>query len=177
MSKSDAPQPAAPQPATPKPAAPQRVLFVCLGNICRSPTAEGVFRHLVASRGLEHRIEADSCGTAEWHIGKAPDARSVAAARRRGYSLEPLRARQLCWEDFYAFDYILAMDESNLDNVRREAPLDYAGHIGLFLDFAAEVAEREVPDPYYGAGDGFVRVLELVEAASEGLLATMLEHD
>ncbi len=169
--------PAAPEPAAPEPPPPLRVLFVCLGNICRSPTAEGVFRHRVASRGLDHCIEVDSCGTAEWHIGKAPDARSVAAARQRGYSLELLRARQLCWEDYFSFDYILAMDESNLEIVRREAPLDFAGHIGLFLDFAPEVPEREVPDPYYGAGDGFVRVLELVEAASEGLLATMLEHD
>jgi len=157
-------------------AAPQRVLFVCLGNICRSPTAEGVFRKLVADRGLEHRIHVDSCGTTNWHRGKPPDPRSVAAARRCGYDLERLRARQLCWEDYYTFDYMLAMDEANLEVLRREAPLDYAGHTGLFLDFAPDLPEREVPDPYYGEGDGFLRVLELVEVASEGLLAELLRH-
>jgi|TARA_R110000772_G_scaffold165646_4_gene277143 protein-tyrosine phosphatase len=154
----------------------QRVLFVCLGNICRSPTAEGVFRKLLADRGLEHRIHADSCGTADWHSGKPPDPRSIAAAKRRGYDLEALRARPLCWEDYYTFDYMLAMDESNLEVLRRESPLDYAGHIGLFLDFAPDLPEREVPDPYYGEGDGFLRVLELVEAASDGLLAELLQH-
>ncbi|MDO8862387.1 low molecular weight protein-tyrosine-phosphatase [Haliea sp. E1-2-M8] len=154
-----------------------RVLFVCLGNICRSPTADAVFRQRVQERGLAARIRVDSCGTAEWHVGKPPDPRSVAAARERGYDLSPLRARQLCWEDYFEFDYLLAMDASNLDVLRREAPLDYAGHIGLLLDFAPEAPEREVPDPYYGDGGGFVRVLELVEAASEGLLAEIAHRD
>ncbi|MEQ9464362.1 MAG: low molecular weight protein-tyrosine-phosphatase [Haliea sp.] len=153
------------------------VLFVCLGNICRSPTADAVFRQRVQARGLEGRIRVDSCGTAPWHVGKPPDPRSVAAARARGYDLSPLRARQLCWEDYFDFDYLLAMDESNLEVLRREAPLDYAGHIGLLLDFAPEATEREVPDPYYGEGDGFVRVLELVEAASEGLLAEIARRE
>ena len=148
-----------------------RVLFVCLGNICRSPTADAVLRLRVQERGLGERIRVDSCGTAGWHVGKPPDPRSVAAARERGYDLSPLRARQLCWEDYFDFDYMLAMDESNLEVLRREAPLDYAGHIGLLLDFAPQAPEREVPDPYYGDGGGFVRVLELMEAASEGLLA------
>lgn len=148
-----------------------RVLFVCLGNICRSPTADAVFRQRVQARGLGERIQVDSCGTAEWHAGKPPDPRSVAAARERGYDLSSLRARQLCWADYFDFDYLLAMDESNLEVLRREAPLDYAGHIGLLLDFAPQASEREVPDPYYGGGGGFVRVLELLEAASDGLLA------
>ncbi len=153
------------------------VLFVCLGNICRSPTAEAVFRQRVQERGLAERIRVDSCGTARWHVGKSPDPRSIAAARERGYDLSPLRARQLRWEDYFEFDYLLAMDESNLEILRREAPLDYAGHIGLLLDFAPEAAEREVPDPYYGDGGGFVRVLELVEAASEGLLAEIARRE
>ncbi len=153
------------------------VLFVCLGNICRSPTADAVFRQQVQARGLQQRIRVDSCGTAPWHVGKAPDPRSVAAARARGYDLTPLRARQLCWADYFEFDYLLAMDESNLEVLRREAPLDCAGHIGLLLDFAPEAAMREVPDPYYGEGDGFVRVLELVEAASEGLLAEIARRE
>lgn len=153
------------------------VLFVCLGNICRSPTAEAVFRRRVQERGLAERIRVDSCGTASWHAGKSPDPRSIAAARERDYDLSPLRARQLCWEDFFEFDYLLAMDESNLGILRREAPLDYAGHIGLLLDFAPDAPEREVPDPYYGDGGGFVRVLELVEAASDGLLVEIARRE
>lgn len=153
------------------------ILFVCLGNICRSPTADAVFRQQVRERGLSARIRVDSCGTAGWHVGKPPDPRSVEAARERGYDLSPLRARQLCWEDYFEFDYLLAMDESNLEVLQREAPLEYAGHIGLLLDFAPQAPEREVPDPYYGDGGGFVRVLELVEAASEGLLTEIARRD
>lgn len=169
-------KPGAPEPAAPEPAAPPQVLFVCLGNICRSPTAEGVFRQRLAARGLQDRIGVDSCGTAGWHVGKSPDPRSTDAARVRGYDISTLRARQLQWEDYYSFDYLLAMDESNLDVLRREAPVDYAGHIGLFLEFAADSPVLEVPDPYYGSGDGFVRVLELVEAASEGLIEELLQR-
>ncbi len=146
-----------------------RVLFVCLGNICRSPTAHGVFHQRVDASGLAHRIEVDSAGTAAYHIGKAPDQRSVSAAQRRGYDLSPLRARQVEASDFGSFDYILAMDHSNLANLERVCPADYKGHLGLFLDFA-DCSEVEVPDPYYGGADGFGHVLDLVEAASDGLL-------
>lgn len=146
------------------------VLFVCLGNICRSPTAEAVFRSRLAARGWDRELPVDSCGTAGWHVGKAPDPRTVAAAAERGYDLCSLRARQLQWQDFYTFQHILVMDESNLGDVRAEAPLDYRGEIRLFLDYAPEQPLREVPDPYYGREDGFARVLDLVEAASEGLL-------
>lgn len=154
------------------------VLFVCLGNICRSPTAEGVFRARLADRvaaggALPAMLPVDSCGTAGWHIGKSPDGRAMAAASARGYDLAPLRARQLQWQDFYTFEHILVMDESNLADVRDAAPLDYAGDIRLFLDYAPGQPVREVPDPYYGRDDGFAHVLDLVELASEGLLAEL----
>lgn len=147
-----------------------RVLFVCLGNICRSPTAHGVFEELVAQRGLSDSIEVDSCGTAHWHIGEPPDERSIEAAGGRGYELGHLRARQFTPEDFEAFDYILAMDNSNLENLESLRPADFTGALDLFLSFAPESGTAEVPDPYYGDGDGFSEVLDLVEAASEGLL-------
>ncbi|MAT93967.1 MAG: phosphotyrosine protein phosphatase [Halioglobus sp.] len=147
-----------------------RVLFVCLGNICRSPTAHGVFRQMVDARGLSGRIEVDSCGTAHWHAGEAPDPRSTEEAARRGYRLGDLRARQVQPDDFARFDYILAMDLSNLADLQAVCPADFDGHLGLFLDFAADSDTDEVPDPYYGGGEGFTRVLDLVEAASEGLL-------
>ena len=154
------------------------VLFVCLGNICRSPTAEGVFRARLADRvaaggALPAMLPVDSCGTAGWHIGKSPDGRAMTAASARGYDLAPLRARQLQWQDFYTFEHILVMDESNLADVRDAAPLDYAGDIRLFLDYAPGQPVREVPDPYYGRDDGFAHVLDLVELASEGLLAEL----
>ena len=148
-----------------------RVLFVCLGNICRSPTAHGVFQHCVDQAGLSDLIQVDSAGTAAYHVGNSPDPRSMAAARQRGYDLSPLRARQAVEEDFEQFDYILAMDQSNLGNLQRLQPGHYAGHLGLFLEFAKQFDEVEVPDPYYGGDEGFGHVLDLVEAASEGLLA------
>lgn len=148
-----------------------RVLFVCLGNICRSPTAEGVFVSLLSQRGLDHVIETDSCGTAAWHVGKAPDRRATAAARRRGYDLSVLRARQVERADFQRFDYILAMDRANLQELEEMRPDDFPGRLGLFLDFAHGVPADEVPDPYYGGNQGFSEVLDLVEQASEGLLA------
>ncbi len=146
------------------------VLFVCLGNICRSPTAHGVFESLVAQRGLQGSIEVDSCGTGDWHIGHAPDRRAAVEARRRGYELDHLRARQVVPADFQRFNYIMAMDRMNLAELQAMRPAVYNGHLGLFLDFAPSAAVTEVPDPYYGGGDGFARVLDLVEAASEGLL-------
>lgn len=147
-----------------------KVLFVCLGNICRSPTADGIFRNLVVREKLDQKIVVDSAGTGDWHIGKAPDARTVAAARQRGYDLSVLRARQVNVNDFAGFDYVLAMDKSNLMDLQRMKPSSYAGHLGLFLDFGSRSDYREVPDPYYGGKEGFELVLDLVEDAAQGLL-------
>jgi protein-tyrosine phosphatase len=147
-----------------------QVLFVCLGNICRSPTAEGVFTALVERRGLAGSIVADSCGTSDWHIGSAPDTRTIAAAGERGYDLRRLRGRQVQRSDFDRYDYILAMDRSNLLQLQTMCPPHYDGHLGLFLAFAPELAHIDVPDPYYGGTDGFEQVLDLIEAASAGLL-------
>jgi protein-tyrosine phosphatase len=147
-----------------------KVLFVCLGNICRSPTADGIFNHLVTREKLDQKITVDSAGTSDWHIGKAPDARTVTAARQRGYDLSVLRARQVTARDFDEFDYVLAMDEANLLDLQRLKPSTYTGHLGLFLDFATRNDYREVPDPYYGGHDGFELVLDLVENAAQGLL-------
>lgn len=146
-----------------------KVLFVCLGNICRSPTAHGVFQTMVEDQGLADSILVDSAGTAAYHVGNPPDSRSAATARKRGYDLSNLRARQAVETDFSDFDFILAMDESNLMNLRSLKPHNYSGHLGLFLDFSPE-PERAVPDPYYGGDTGFEHVLNLVESASEGLL-------
>lgn len=147
-----------------------KVLFVCLGNICRSPTADGIFRELVTSAKLDQKIMVDSAGTGAWHIGKAPDSRTIAAARTRGYDLSVLRARQVTARDFDEFDYILAMDEANLVDLQQLKPAHFTGHLGLFLEFGARGDYREVPDPYYGGSDGFELVLDLVEDAAEGLL-------
>ena len=148
----------------------RRVLFVCLGNICRSPTAHGVFQKLVDERGLSHAIEIDSAGTGDWHVGRSPDTRTQTAARQRGYDLSPLRARQVIVQDFHIYDFILAMDDSNLADLKRMVPAEFAGHLGLFLEFARKHNVREVPDPYYGGNDGFTLVLDMVEDAAEGLL-------
>lgn len=147
-----------------------KVLFVCLGNICRSPTADAVFRKMVDDAGLDDRIIVDSAGTGSWHIGHAPDRRATAAAALRGYDLAPLRARQVTADDFQRFDHILAMDESNLVDLQSLCPHHHQGKLRLFLEFAPEFNEREVPDPYYGGDDGFDRVLDMVEAAAVGLL-------
>ncbi len=150
-----------------------KVLFVCLGNICRSPTAEAIFRQRVAEAGLSESIQIDSAGTSNWHIGKAPDARTLAFALRRGYDMSPLRARQVTTQDFTEFDYILAMDEENLSNLCELKPDHYRGQLGLFLDFCQGQEYRQysqVPDPYYGGERGFELVLDLVEDASAGLL-------
>jgi len=147
------------------------VLFVCLGNICRSPAAEGVFRALVEREGLADRIACDSAGTGSWHVGKAPDARMRAAAKRRGYDLDSLRGRQVTVGDFERFDYVLAMDGENLANLTVLCPPGREGRLGRLLDFAPGAGRRDVPDPYYGGADGFERVLDLVEAGAAGLLA------
>lgn len=147
-----------------------KVLMVCLGNICRSPTAHGVLAHRIAQLGLEHLIEVDSAGTSAWHIDEAPDARSQAVAKKRGYDLSEQRGRQVSPEDFESFDFILAMDRENLHNLRRICPAGFSGHLGLFLDFGTGGQGLEVPDPYHGGPAGFDRVLDLVEDAVDGLL-------
>lgn len=149
---------------------PAKVLFVCLGNICRSPTAHGVFRDLVLRENLDQHIEIDSAGTGDWHVGHPPDRRASRAAATRGYNLTDLVARQIAEEDFHHFDYVLAMDEQNLRDLKKMAPNSFSGTLTLFLEFAQNFSEREVPDPYYGGDHGFEHVLDLVEDASRGLL-------
>ena len=139
-----------------------RVLFVCTGNICRSPTAEGVLRHLASRLRLEVHVE--SCGTHDYHVGEPPDERSQAHASRRGYDLSAQRARQLADRDFAAFDLILAMDRGHLRFLERRCPAEHRAKLRLFL------GDRDVPDPYYGGAAGFEEVLDLVEAACAGLL-------
>jgi protein-tyrosine phosphatase len=153
-----------------------KVLFVCLGNICRSPTADGIFRELVTQAKLDQKIIVDSAGTSNWHPGKAPDPRTTEAARKRGYDLSVLRARQVQAQDFDEFDFILAMDGANLADLQRMKPAHFAGHLGLFLEFAQRRDYREVPDPYYGGGEGFELVLDLVEDAAQGLLNHVRQH-
>ncbi len=146
------------------------VLFVCLGNICRSPTAHGIFAELVNKNGLSGQISIDSAGTGDWHLGRAPDQRAQQAALARGYDLSPLRARLVSADDFNHFDFILAMDRENLKDLKAMKPRDYCGHLGLFLRFAATRGPNEVPDPYYGGPQGFEQVIDLVEEAAQGLL-------
>ena len=148
------------------------VLFVCMGNICRSPTAEGVFRHHAETAGLADRLVIDSAGTHAYHVGEPADRRARAAAERRGISLEGIAARRVVAEDFERFDFILAMDEDNLARLHAESPEEHHHKVRLFLEYA-DVHESEVPDPYYGGAAGFERVLDLVEEASRGLLETL----
>lgn len=151
-----------------------KVLFVCMGNICRSPTAEGIFRHLVREAALEEQIQIDSAGTHDYHIGKPPDRRAQAAALQRGYDLSALRGRQVARSDFDEFDYILAMDAENLANLNRIKPQRHRAQVGLFLEHSRRFSEREVPDPYYGGAQGFEHVLDMVEDAAAGLLERIL---
>jgi protein-tyrosine phosphatase len=146
------------------------VLFVCLGNICRSPTAEGVFRKLVADAGLIDRLHIDSAGTAGYHQGAPPDARAMEAANRRGFELNGLRARRVEAGDFERFDLILAMDRENLADLRRAAPDGARAELRLLLEFSAAAGDPDVPDPYYGGRNGFEQVLDLVSEACAGLL-------
>jgi protein-tyrosine phosphatase len=147
-----------------------KILFVCLGNICRSPTAEVVFRAVVAREAPDLHLEIDSAGTAGYHVGAPPDSRTRQAALRRGYDMSALRARVVEPVDFTRFDLILAMDRQNLEALRRRAPQDARDRIRLFLEFAPDADVTEVPDPYYGGVNGFEEVLDLVEAAARGLL-------
>lgn len=152
---------------------PVRVLFVCLGNICRSPMAEGVFRALAAKRGLD--VEVDSAGTGAWHVGEPPDGRGQQAALRRGIDLSSLRGRQVSAGDFEHFDLILAMDDGNLVDLRQMVSGSARERARLFLEFAPECGRREVPDPYYGGDGGFDDVLDLIEAASDGLADHLMQ--
>lgn len=153
------------------------VLFVCLGNICRSPTAEGVFRERASRAGMTSVLDIDSCGTGDWHIGKSPDPRAIAAAQRRNINIAQLRARQVVPEDFDRFHYVLAMDLQNLSDLSRLRLPEQRTEPRLFLDYSPNKAVREVPDPYFGGREGFETVLDLIEAASEGLLnAIRREH-
>jgi protein-tyrosine phosphatase len=148
-----------------------RVLFICMGNICRSPTAEGVFRDKVRKAGLERDIDIDSAGTHAYHIGNPPDPRAQKTARGRGYDLSDLRGRQVSERDFETFDYVLAMDRDNLQNLLRLCPEDYKSRVRLYLSFSRRFPNLNVPDPYYGGNQGFEQVLDMVEDAAEGLLA------
>ncbi len=149
-----------------------RVLFVCMGNICRSPTAEAVVREF-AQREAGLALEVDSAGTHGYHTGDAPDERSIVAARRRGFDLATLRARVVVAADFERFDLVLAMDDAVLQRLRELAPPRHAERVQLFLDFAPGLGRRDVPDPYYGGPAGFEEVLDLVEEGARGLLAAL----
>lgn len=146
------------------------VLFVCMGNICRSPTAEGVFRRQLSMTNLDRLVSVDSAGTHAYHIGEAPDLRAQRAAAGRGYDLSRIRARKIALQDMAHFDLVLAMDRKCLDAVRVICPSEHTERLGLLMDYAQRFSEDEVPDPYYGGSDGFERVLDMVEDASAGLL-------
>jgi len=147
-----------------------KVLFVCLGNICRSPSAEGVFRDLLVKKGLTSQIIADSAGTSDWHVGGPPDERAQKAAAIRGVDISTLQARQVIAKDFIQFDYVLAMDRSNYAKLQQICPPGYEDRLHMFLSFFNDSPEEEVPDPYYGGPAGFDYVLDLIEEASEGLI-------
>lgn len=148
-----------------------KVLFVCMGNICRSPSAEGVFHKLLTEEKLHDQFSIDSAGTHAYHINEAPDLRSQKAAKERGIDLSQLRARKVVMGDFEDYDFLLAMDEDNLAIMREACPEEHQHKLKLFLDYAPHVKTREVPDPYYGGTYGFENVLDLIEEASSGFLA------
>lgn len=152
-----------------------KVLFVCMGNICRSPTAEGVFRHAVEAAGLNDKIQIDSAGTHAYHIGEQPDSRAQTFARNRGIDLSQQRARKVRPDDFSQFDYVIAMDHSNYQDLTEVAG-HQAKNLRMFLSFAQSFDEEEVPDPYYGGDQGFEHVLDLVEDASQGLLRDIKQN-
>lgn len=147
-----------------------RVLFVCMGNICRSPTAHGIFAALVKQHALEYEIEVDSAGTHGYHIGNPPDPRAQASALKRGIDLSGLRARRVESIDFEKFDYVLAMDRDNYNHLARLCDARHKTKLRLFMEFAPHLKLHEVPDPYYGGAAGFERVVDMVEAAAQGLL-------
>lgn len=151
-----------------------KVLFVCMGNICRSPTAEGVFNKLLGDRRLTDRFLIDSAGTHAYHVGNSPDERAQQTAKQRGVDLSSIRARQVSEQDFDYYDHILAMDTDNTDILRESCPVEHQHKVKRFLDFAPEQEERDVPDPYYGGQNGFNHVFDLVETASQGFLDSVV---
>jgi len=153
-----------------------RVLFVCMGNICRSPTAHGVFEALVERKGLAERIEVDSAGTHAYHVGKSPDRRSWETAQKRGLEIGHQRARKAEGSDFVQYDYILAMDHDNYQELCLICPQGLEGKLQLLMDYAPGLKMREVPDPYYGGPHGFEKVFDMVEVAAEGLLMDICEQ-
>jgi protein-tyrosine phosphatase len=150
--------------------------MVCLGNICRSPTAEAMLRRKVREAGLDDRIEVDSAGTADYHVDSPPDRRAVTHGERRGLRMKSLRGRQVQVADFDRFDYILAMDEDNLADLRQLQPMGSHAKLSLLMSYAPNEGAAEVPDPYYGGADGFERVLDLVDAAATGFIATVVSN-
>ena len=152
-----------------------RVLFVCMGNICRSPMAQGVLEQRLHEERLVHRVQVDSAGTHSYHAGDPPDPRGVAAARRRGIEISGQRSRPVCEDDFTEFDLILAMDSDNERGLRALCPPDYDDRVMQVLEFAPELREREVPDPYYVGGLGFEKVLDMLDLCIEGLMDEL--HD
>jgi protein-tyrosine phosphatase len=153
-----------------------KVLFVCTGNICRSPTAEGVLRHRAEAQGLADRILVDSAGTHAYHVGEAPDQRSVKAAKKRGILIDGLRARKVAPGDFHEFDLILGLDFEHVQHLRRMAPKDAKAETALFLEYAGNLREKEVPDPYYGDEHHFEYALDLIEAGVEPLIEKLEQH-
>ena len=153
-----------------------RVLMVCLGNICRSPTAEAMLRRKVREAGLDDRIEVDSAGTADYHVGSPPDRRAVKHGEQRGLKMQRLRGRQVGREDFDRFDFIFAMDEDNLAELERIRPPAARAKLALLMSYAPHAGSRIVPDPYYGSANGFEAVLDLVEAAADGFIASVLSN-
>ncbi|OUU35399.1 MAG: phosphotyrosine protein phosphatase [Cellvibrionales bacterium TMED49] len=152
------------------------VLFVCLGNICRSPTAEGVFGQMVKKHGMSDRISIDSAGTGDWHVGNPPDQRAIDAALNRGIDIRHLCARRISSSDFFKFDYILAMDRQNLNSLKRDCPGSFDGHLGLFLEFLGRNNFYDVPDPYYSQNEGFELVLDLIFEAGENFFQHIVKH-
>ncbi len=155
---------------------PIGVLLVCLGNICRSPTAEAIFTQQVEQAGLASQFMIDSAGTGDWHVGQAPDQRALRVAQQRGYVMEHLRARQVADADFQRFDYILAMDEQNLSDLKARCPMTFHGELKLFLSYR-EQTELAVPDPYDLAGDAFETMVDLIEQGSRHLLTSIIERE
>ena len=152
------------------------ILFVCMGNICRSPTAQGVFERLVAENELAAVIQIDSAGTHAYHIGEKPDERASAAALKRGVDLSRQKARRVSPDDFHVFDYVIAMDSSNFEDLASNCPTGHESKLRLFMEFAPDIEVNEVPDPYYGGSTGFERVLDLIELAATGLLADIRQQ-